>query len=97
MKRREITIARQAQIDIENISQYTFEKWGSAQVDKYISKLSETIIAIAKEPEIGKQFNQFRFQIMNSHLIFYFFNSEKVVVARVVHKRSNWQAILETL
>lgn len=44
-----------ADLDIDDIWEYTNSQWGENQASKYLSQLEERFIALAENPNIGKQ------------------------------------------
>ena len=70
-----LRISKQAQTDLINIWEYTFNKWSLEQADKYYLIIVEAIKMLLKEPNMGKSYERVRkgyrgFQI-KSHIIFY--------------------------
>ncbi len=78
-----------ADLDIDDIWEYTNSQWGENQASKYLSQLEERFIALAENPNIGKQ----RYELTESpmsyhcgrHVIFYRKARKGIEVRRVLH------------
>jgi toxin ParE1/3/4 len=53
-----IVLRQEAIDDLNNIWEYTFEKWSESQADKYYSMLKLSCKEIGKNPEIGKEYDE---------------------------------------
>ncbi len=79
----------EADIDLDGIWEYTYLQWGKNQAGKYLGKLEERFIALAENPNIGKQ----RYELAGSpmsthcgrHVIFYRIVNEEIEIVRVLH------------
>ena len=86
-------IFRQKAIDdLNNIWNYTFEKWSEKQADKYYAILKMACNEIGENPKIGKKYdgikdNLFGFK-SGKHIIFYQqISNDKVEIIRILHER----------
>lgn len=50
-----IIFGQEAIDDLNNIWEYTFEKWSESQADKYYLMLKRSCTEIGNNPEIGKE------------------------------------------
>ena len=57
-KMAKIILRQEAIDDLNNIWEYTFEKWSESQADKYYSMLKLSCKEIGKNPEIGKEYDE---------------------------------------
>lgn len=86
-------ISKEAQIDIENIWLYTFEKWSVEQADRYFNLIIDEIEYLTQNPTSGKSFEHIRTGYyrakVKSHFIFYRINlNENVIeIIRVLHQQ----------
>jgi toxin ParE1/3/4 len=86
-------ILRQSAIDdLNNIWNYTYEKWSEAQADKYYSMLKFSCVEIGKNPEIGKEYNEINKDLLGlhagRHIIFYqCINEYEIEIIRILHER----------
>ncbi len=80
-----------AQSDLIEIRQYTLNQWGKDQSKKYLSELRQTIKALSKTPDIGKQREDVGADIYSfphaSHVIYYTLCKQGPVIFAVLHKR----------
>ena len=84
-------LSKVAEKDLEEIWIYTFETWSNKQADKYINEIIQKIQLICKNPEIGRQLINIkadhRMLKINSHLIIYKVEANKIKIDRVLHQR----------
>ncbi|MEN9522822.1 MAG: hypothetical protein RL065_1199 [Bacteroidota bacterium] len=76
--------------DLTKIWEYTCEEWSEKQADKYYALLIDACKEIAKNPFMGKQYEEIEKGILGSlvqkHIIFYRKKSEKEIeVLRILH------------
>ena len=88
----EITFRKRAIIDLNNIWDYTFEKWSEKQADIYYSRIKLACKGIAEEPAIGKQYSGISDNLLGlktgKHIIFYQqISEENIEVIRILHER----------
>lgn len=79
-----------AQSDLIAIRDYTQKHWGNQQSLKYIIGLRQTIELLAETPSIGKErleisANAFSFP-HQSHVIYYLFLKQQLIVFGILHK-----------
>lgn len=86
-----ILITPQAQLDLEEIFQYTLKTWGINQAEKYQDDLHNGMVQVAIDPKMGSDYD---YQIgtykkiqCNRHLIFYRVESQSCIIVRVLHER----------
>lgn len=79
-----------AQSDLIEIRRYTLQQWGSAQSQKYLSELRETIRLIAETPSLGMSRPEVGSNVQSfpyvSHVIYYAMHMKQMVVFAVLHK-----------
>lgn len=85
--------------DLENIWDYTFDKWSLEQADKYYSLLIDACNLIGKNPNIGKNYFGVTTELFglktNRHIIFYRkFSDKPVEITRILHERMDLQSRL---
>ena len=78
--------------DLNNIWNYTFEKWSEKQADKYYTILKMACNGIGENPEIGKIYNGIKDNLFGfksgKHIIFYQqISNDKVEIIRILHER----------
>jgi toxin ParE1/3/4 len=88
---------RQAAIDdLNDIWEYTFEKWSEKQADKYYSSLKFACMQIGDNPELGKEYSEIRKNLLGlrtgKHIIFYqAINKKEVEIIRILHERMDFE------
>ncbi|PCI85563.1 MAG: plasmid stabilization protein [Hyphomicrobiales bacterium] len=79
-----------AKEDLRSIWIYSFQNWGEAQADKYVTEIYNRFEWLADNPQIGKQrddVEQGYFCFMQgSHLIFYICEGADIHIIGVLHK-----------
>lgn len=81
-----------AQADLEQIWDYTFDRWGIDQAEHYLRELQLVIELVAANPGIGKMCEEirpgYRKLAAGSHVLFYRMTADNVIdVQRVLHER----------
>jgi toxin ParE1/3/4 len=86
-------ILRQKAIDdLNDIWNYTFEKWSAKQADKYYATIKLACKGMGQNPNVGKQYDGINKNLLGlksgKHIIFYRSLSEdKIEVIRILHER----------
>ncbi len=86
-------ILRQKAIDdLNDIWNYTFEKWSAKQADKYYATIKFACNGIGTNPNIGKEYDGINRKLLGlksgKHIIFYqAISKEKIEVIRILHER----------
>ena len=78
--------------DIEGIWDYSAERWGVEQADRYVLRLRETCLAIAREDLPGQDISLirpgYRKQLSGRHVVYYRVIEDGAVdVIRILHQR----------
>jgi toxin ParE1/3/4 len=81
-----------ARADLEQICDYTYDRWGADQAEVYLREFQRTIDRVAANPWIGRSCDEirtgYRKLAAGSHTLFYRVTREEVVdVVRVLHQR----------
>ena len=84
-----VILKQEAIDDLNNIWEYTFEKWSENQADKYYSEIIDYCEIISKNPNIGKNYKEIDFEIFgflaNKHIIFYrILNLQEIEIERIL-------------
>ncbi len=76
--------------DIKGIWNYTDDKWGTTQADKYVKLLERRIQLLAKTPGIGKPRDEVRPEYFScpegKQIIFYRIKKDHIEVVRILHE-----------
>ena len=88
----EYKLTNKAVTDLSKIWEYTFEVWSEKQADKYYDELILNCEEIAKNPDLGKNYEGISKQLLgikaNRHIIFYrTLNEDYVEITRILHER----------
>jgi toxin ParE1/3/4 len=85
-----LTLSPRAHADLDEIWDYSAEKWNAERADSYISEIWKTVELIADEPGLGRSCDEIRegyFKFPSgSHLIFYKKTNENIEIVRVLHQ-----------
>ena len=80
-----------AQTDLIEIRRFTVKQWGTAQSQKYLLELRQTIRLLAETPSLGKSRPDVGSSVLSfpyvSHVIYYVAHEQQLIVFGVLHKR----------
>ena len=81
-----------AQADLEQIWDYTHDRWGVDQAEEYLRELQHAIDLAAANPRIGHACNEirpgYRKLAAGSHTLFYRVTADDLIdVVRILHQR----------
>ena len=83
-------LSRLAELDLDEIADYTMDAWGANQADIYINQLVECFLRIAQRPELGRPVDSvhpgFRRIEQGKHVIFYMTDSDGAFISRILHQ-----------
>lgn len=87
-----VILRQEAINDLNNIWEYTLEKWSETQADKYYTVLKLSCLEIGKDPTIGKEYNEIAKNLLGlhsgRHIIFYqFMAKDEIEIIRILHER----------
>jgi toxin ParE1/3/4 len=87
-------LSPRAQIDVEEIWEYTLSRWGVDQAEGYLRQLQAAIEAVAFEPGRGRPCDDlragyYRFPV-GSHVLFYRLTGGNVDIVRILHRRMDF-------
>jgi toxin ParE1/3/4 len=84
--------------DLEEIADYTFEKWGSEQEDFYLELLEKAFVAVTKNPNIGRIYDEIhpclRRYLAGRHIILYQVSDVAIEIVRVLHHSMDFESHL---
>ena len=93
-----VTIKERAIADLDAIYWHSAEKWGRQQARAYLEALEGLFQLLAVEPEIARERIEFdppvRLHPFRSHVVAFRADETIVDILRVVHARSDWQAVM---
>ncbi|MDE1465737.1 type II toxin-antitoxin system RelE/ParE family toxin [Spartinivicinus poritis] len=83
--------SEKAEQDLEEITDYTHQQWGSLQVIKYLDGLTELCQTLADSPVLGMKRDNLAEGLLSfsyeSHILYYLAQPHGITVVRVLHKR----------
>lgn len=84
--------------DIDQIWDYTFERWGVEQAERYTRELRDTCKDLAESRKSGRPVHEragyFRYSIAR-HVVFFKEQGNGIVVMRILHERMDLVRHLE--
>ncbi len=85
--------------DLNEIWNYTVEKWSEEQADKYYGMLVDLFEKLAEEPDLGRRYDLIRKGLMGMkagrHVIFYQFRRTGVIeIIRILHEEMDLESRL---
>jgi len=77
---------------LNNIWEYTIDKWSEKQADKYYSSIEFACAQIGKNPKIGEEYYEVNKNLLGlrtgKHIIFYqIISNDKIEIVRILHER----------
>lgn len=90
-----------ARYDLEDIWQYTIERWSITQADRYADILEDTFERLMFMPEMARERTEFsppvRIHPSSEHLIVHRIEGSDLVILRVLGAGQDWQAVLRAI
>lgn len=87
-----------ARADLDEIWNYTENRWNVIQAERYVRQLVSAMEAIAEDPAIGRACDEvragyFRYKV-GSHIVFYRLRTTGIEVVRILHERRDFDRVL---
>ena len=77
-----------AQDDLENIADFSLEKWGKEQEDSYLRMLKNSFRSISENPHLGRSIDDvipgLRRFLAGRHIILYFIAENHIDIVRIL-------------
>lgn len=80
-------LSEEADRRLAEIYRYSLETFGEQQADKYFNSLHDVFGTLARHPELGRPFHEYRRHEHQSHVIFYKPDASGILIVRVLHHR----------
>jgi toxin ParE1/3/4 len=84
------TISRVAEADLTEIADYTLQRWGQAQAEKYLFEIEACCRTLAGNPLPGRACDAIRPRLRRmergEHVVFYSIAPDGIFIVRVVHR-----------
>lgn len=89
MSERFYILSEAADEDLEDIFNFTLNKFGFAQAEKYLLEIDDIFQNLIKNPELGKSRNEIKKGLYSfpkdNHVIFYRILEDHIRIVRVLH------------
>ncbi len=87
-----VIFRQEAIVDLNDIWDYTLEKWSENQADKYYATLKFACKEIGEYPDLGKEYIDISRNLLGlktgKHIIFYhLISDDEIEVIRILHER----------
>lgn len=86
-----IVLTPQAKDDVVSIAAFTLDRWGDAQMVRYVDGLHGRFDHLARFPKAGRRRpdvgRSYRSVVQGSHVIFYRIRAKEVIIVRILHGR----------
>jgi toxin ParE1/3/4 len=91
----EYVLSPRAQADIDEIWDYTADRWNDDQAERYTKDLQRAIDTLARNPRKGRPCDQLRpgyrkFSV-GAHVVFFRVVAHGIEVVRVLHQRMDFE------
>jgi toxin ParE1/3/4 len=84
-----------AHADLDEIWNYTADRWGLEQAETYIRQLWKDIQTVADNPSLGQECAEvrpgYRKYPSGSHVLFYRLTDDGIDVVRILHERMDYE------
>ncbi len=82
-------LSRLAAADLQEIAEYTIERFGIMQARRYRDSLKTCFVQLASNPALGRRVEQLMHGLQRfehqSHVVFYISEPENILIVRVLH------------
>lgn len=87
-----VILRQEAIDDLNDIWDYTFQKWSESQADKYYATIRVACNGIGENPTIGKEYDGISRNLLGikseKHIIFYqIISNKEIEIIRILHER----------
>lgn len=86
----ELRFSAEADEDLADILQFTFDTWGSAQEERYRETMRRAFTRLMRFPELGRPvpgFSEERELFLKHHIIAYRYQANVLTILRIVSSR----------
>jgi len=81
--------SKQARLDLIEIADYTLDRWGLKQGERYLDGLDDCFKRLVQTPQMGRSFDQIRAGYRRiehgKHVIIYRPDAEGILICRILH------------
>jgi toxin ParE1/3/4 len=87
-------LTRRAERDLDEIWDYTSDRWDNDQAELYTKQIRNAVEGIAADPERGRPASEirggYRKFVVGSHMIFFRALGDRVEIVRILHQRMDF-------
>ncbi len=92
---RRIEFTPKAQRDIEEIWDYSFERFGFEKAEAYLRELQRAAETVAEDPRRGPACDNirsgYRKSPVGSHILFFRASESRILIVRILHQRMDFE------
>ena len=85
------SFSRQARLDLIEIAEYTLDRWGLSQAERYLDGLDECFKRLVQNPQMGRACDQirpgYRRIEQGKHVVFFRPEANGIFICRMLHQR----------
>ena len=89
MSKNHYILSERADEDLEEIFEFTLNKFGFQQAEKYLFELENVFETLYKNPSLGKKRNEIKNGLLSfpkdNHIVFYRILKNRIWIVRVLH------------
>lgn|SRR5690606_14140749 len=89
MSKNHYILSKSADTDLEEIFEFTLDKFGFQQAEKYLLELENVFETLYKNPSLGKKRNEIKNGLLSflkdNHVVFYRIVKNHIRIVRVLH------------
>lgn len=83
------SLSKLARLDLIEIADYTLDKWGVSQAERYLDGLEDCFKRLVKNPEMGRACDRIRKGYrrieQGKHVVIYRADAEGIFICRILH------------
>jgi toxin ParE1/3/4 len=85
------SFSRLARLDLIAIAEYTLDRWGLSQTERYLDGFDDCFKRLVQSPRMGRACDQirpgYRRMEQGKHIVIYRENAGDVFICRILHER----------
>ena len=82
-------LSRMARLDLIEIADYTVDRWGPSQAERYLDGLDDCFNRLVKNPQMGRACDQIRQGYRRieegKHVVIYRADNDGIFICRILH------------
>jgi toxin ParE1/3/4 len=88
---KEFVLSPAAELDLDDVWDYSAEHWGLNQAERYIRMIQDTIVGLAQGTQLSQSASHiragYRRALVGSHVLFFKESEDLIDVIRILHQR----------